>query len=207
MVHAVFQGRWVQAQYQVDGWHETLPLDGLATRLAGAAHWRSHYRAHTQPPLLESARYGRSLYTPSGALVAVRIDSATGTAQVVAVESYLEAGRVLQPDLLEGQVQGAVAMGIGYALLEHLPPLAGGAGEGDWNLHRYSVARSADVPLKHLRLHLLSTTEPGSRGIAEAALSPIAPAVANAVADATGHRFRSLPITAEQIKAALCSRI
>ena len=207
MVHAVFQGRWVQAQYQVDGWHETLPLDGLATRLAGAAHWRSHYRAHTQPPLLESARYGRSLYTPSGALVAVRIDSATGTAQVVAVESYLEAGRVLQPDLLEGQVQGAVAMGIGYALLEHLPPLAGGAGEGDWNLHRYSVARSADVPLKHLRLHLLSTTEPGSRGIAEAALSPIAPAVANAVADATGHRFRSLPITAEQIKAALSSRI
>jgi len=206
MVHAVFQGRWVQAQFQVDGWQDSLPLDGLATRLAGAARWRRHDRAHTQPPLTESARYGRSLYAPSGALVAVRVDSATGTVQVVAVESFLEAGRVLQPDLLEGQVQGAVAMGIGYALLEQLPLLAGGAGEGDWNLHRYRVARSADVPLKHLRLHLLSTHESASRGIAEAALCPIAPAVANAVADATGHRFRSLPITAEQIKTALGSR-
>ncbi len=207
MVHAVFQGRWVQAQFQVDGWQDTLPLDGLATRLAGAAPWRRHYRAHTQPPLPESAHYGRSLYAPSGALVAVRVDSATGAVQVVAVESFLESGRVLQPDLLEGQVQGAVAMGIGYALLEQLPPQAGGAGEGDWNLHRYRVARSADVPLKHLRLHLLSTNEHDGRGIAEAALCPIAPAVANAVADATGHRFRSLPITAEQIKTALGPRI
>jgi CO/xanthine dehydrogenase Mo-binding subunit len=207
MAHAVFQGRWVQARFRVDGWQDTLPLDGLATRLAGASHWRCHDRTHTEPPLPESGRYGRSLYAPSGALVAVRVDSATGSAQVVAVESFLESGRVLQPDLLEGQVQGAVAMGIGYALLEQLPPLAGGAGEGDWNLHRYRVARSADIPLKHLRMHLLSTTEPVSRGIAEAALCPIAPAVANAVADATGHRFRSLPITAEQIKTALGSRI
>ena len=203
MAHAVFQGRWVQAQFEVDGWQDKLPLDGLATRLAGAAPWRRHDRALTQPPLSEAARYGRSLYAPSGALVAVRIDPATGAVQVVAVESFLESGRVLQPDLLEGQVQGAVAMGIGYALLEQLPPLTGGAGEGDWNLHRYRVARSADMPLKHLRLHLLSTTERSSRGIAEAALCPIAPAIANAVADATGHRFRSLPITAEQIKTAL----
>ena len=49
----------------------------------------------------------------------------------------------------------------------------------------------------------MSTTERSSRGIAEAALCPIAPAIANAVTDATGHRFRSLPITAEQIKTAL----
>lgn len=206
MVHAVFQARWVQAQYEVDGWQDTLPLDGLSTRLAGAASWRRHDRTHTQAPLPEAARYGRSLYAPSGALVAVRIDLATGVVKVVAVEVFLEAGRVLQPDLLEGQVQGAVAMGIGYALLEQLPPLAGGAGDGSWNLNRYRVARSADVPLQHLRLHLLPATETTSRGIAEAALCPIAPAVANAVADATGHRFRSLPITADQIQAALRNR-
>ena len=94
-------------------------------------------------------------------------------------------------------------MGIGYALLEQLPPLAGGAGGGDWNLHRYRVARSADMPLQNLRLHILPPNDDSSRGIAEAALCPIAPAVANAVAAATGHRFRSLPITAEQIKSAL----
>ena len=206
MAHAVFQGRWVQAQYQVGDWQDTLPLDGLSTRLAGAAPWRRHDRAHTQPPLPEAARYGRSLYAPSGALVAVGVDPATGGVRVEAVESFIEAGRVLQPDLLEGQVQGAVAMGIGYALLEQLPLLDGGAGDGTWNLHRYRVALSADMPLRHLRLHLLPATDTTSRGIAEAALCPVAPAVANAVADATGHRFRSLPITADQIKTALGPR-
>ena len=61
-----------------------------------------------------------------------------------------------------------VAMGIGYALLENLPLEAGGAGDGRWNLDRYHVALSADVPLARLNLTTLPSDEPTAKGIAEA---------------------------------------
>lgn len=203
MTHAVYQGRWVAANYSVDEWTASLPLDGLSTRLASATDWRRHDRTQTQPPPPNANRYGRSLYAPSGTLAAIVIDPKTGHARVSAIESFLDAGRVLQPDLLEGQSQGGVAMGIGYALLEDLPLLQAGAGDGRWNLDRYRVALAADMPLKHLHLTVLPTTQSTGKGIAEAVLCPIAPAISNAVAHATGHRFRELPITAEKIREAL----
>jgi len=107
--------------------------------------------------------------------------------------------------MVMGQYYGGVAMGIGFALLEYLPHTVGGAGEGDWNLNRYRAALWRDLPLDRIELHLLepvSPDEPG-RGIAEAALTPIAPAIANAVADATGHRFHQLPITPDKVLEAL----
>ena len=118
------------------------------------------------------------------------------------VETYLDAGRVVQPQLLSGQSEGAVAMGIGYALLEELPLESGGAGEGTWNLDRYKVPLAGDVPLDHVKLTLLPPIgpEPKGKGIAEAVLCPIAPAIANAIAAATGQRFHSLPIAPEKIR-------
>jgi CO/xanthine dehydrogenase Mo-binding subunit len=70
-------------------------------------------------------------------------------------------------------------------------------------LDNYRVALAADMPLKHLELTVLPTEETTARGIAEAVLCPIAPAIANAVSAATGHRFRNLPITSAQIREAL----
>ncbi len=121
---------------------------------------------------------------------------------MVAVELWVDAGRVLQPDLLLGQAQGGIAMGIGYALLEKLPLEAGGAGDGRWNLDRYQVALSSDVPLGRLRVTTLASDEPTAKGIAEAVLCPIAPAIGNAIAHATGKRLRALPITAADIEKA-----
>jgi CO/xanthine dehydrogenase Mo-binding subunit len=97
-----------------------------------------------------------------------------------------------------GQAEGGIAMGIGYALLENLPLEAGGAGDGTWNLDRYHVALASDMP-KRLSITPLPSTEPTAKGIAEAVLCPIAPAIGNAIAHATGKRFRSLPITAAHI--------
>ena len=65
------------------------------------------------------------------------------------------------------------------------------------------MALAGDVPLRHLGLHILPNTETTGKGIAEAVLCPIAPAIGNAVASATGKRFRSLPITAANIREAL----
>ena len=135
--------------------------------------------------------------------MAVEIAPRTFEPRVVAVELIVDAGRVLQPDLLAGQAQGGVAMGIGYALLENLPLEAGGAGDGRWNLDRYHVALSADVPLARLNLTTLPSDEPTAKGIAEAVLCPIAPAIGNAIAHATARRFRALPITAADIAKAL----
>lgn len=227
MVHAVYQAEWVTAEYQVDNLVARWPIDGLATRLAkekpvapsrpprrGSSplaalappcppgQFRFHPRRNTDPPPKNSENYGRSLYAPSGALVAVEINRRTGEVSVLDVETLLDAGRVVQPQLLSGQSEGAVAMGIGYALLEELPLETGGAGEGTWNLDRYKVPLAGDVPLDHVKLTLLPPvgSEPTGKGIAEAVLCPIAPAIANAIAAATGQRFRSLPITPEKIR-------
>jgi CO/xanthine dehydrogenase Mo-binding subunit len=204
MVHGLYEGAWVSATYAVPpGPALLLPIDGLSLRAAGQSTWAPVLRQDVIPPSPEAALYGRSLYAPSGALVAVEIGPRSFEPRVVAVELMVDAGKVLQRDLLIGQAQGGVAMGIGYALLEDLPLEAGGAGDGRWNLDRYHVALSADVPLARLNITTLPSDEPTAKGIAEAVLCPIAPAIGNAIAHATGKRFRSLPITAADVREVL----
>ena len=204
MVHGLYEGAWVSATYAVPvGPPLLLPIDGLSLRAGGQAGWTPILRQDVAPPNPEAGLYGRSLYAPSGVLVAVEMAPRSFEPRVVAVELMLDAGKVLQPDLLLGQAQGGVAMGIGYALLENLPLEAGGAGDGRWNLDRYHVALSADVPLARLNITTLAGDEPTAKGIAEAVLCPIAPAIGNAIAHATGQRFRTLPITAADIEKAL----
>lgn len=203
MVHAVYQGQWVSADYKVGDWSGSLPLDGLSTKLANKNDWRRHDRTHTVAPPANASLYGRSLFSPSGALAAVQIERRTGIVKVLQIELFLDAGKVIQPDLLQGQAQGGVAMGIGYALLENIPLRGEGGGNGRWNLDNYHVALASDVPLKKLGLTVLPTTESTAKGIAEAVLCPIAPAIANAVAFATGHRFYELPMTPEKVRKVL----
>lgn len=204
MVHGLYEGSWVAGTYAVPaGPPLQLPIDGLSLLAAGQPTWTAVLRQDVIPPKPEAALYGRSLYAPSGVLVAVEIGPKSFAPRVVDLQLLVDAGKVLQPDLLLGQAQGGIAMGIGYALLEDLPLEAGGAGDGRWNLDRYHVALSADVPLARMSVTPLPTTETTAKGIAEAVLCPIAPAIGNAIAHATGERFRSLPITAADIERAL----
>jgi CO/xanthine dehydrogenase Mo-binding subunit len=205
MVHAYFAGQWVSASYPVNGREYRWQVDGLAVRAAGASEFQFIPRHGTQPPPDGAQHYGRSLYAPSATLAAVEIDPATGAVAVTEVHSFLDAGPVLQPELLSGQYQGAVAMGVGSALLEYLPLGAEGAGKGDWNLDRYHPALASDLPLERIRLELIPPGSPDepSRGIAEAVLSPLAPAICNAVAAATGYRCQQLPIKAADVLSAL----
>jgi len=95
-------------------------------------------------------------------------------------------------------------MGVGYVLREDSPQTYGGPGEGKWNLHRYHVPMWSDLPLHRIRLELLEPDpDEAPRGIAEAVLCPVLPALANAIAHATGKRFRALPITSDKILEAL----
>ena len=204
VVHACYQGEWLTSDFLLDGGTWSGPIDALAVQ-RGNPNWSFVARTKINQPPPNAHNFGRSLYSPSGTLAAVEVHRDTGTVRVLAVHTILEAGRVLQPDLLAGQSQGAVAMGIGYVLLEDLPPTTGGAGDGTWNLNRYQVARWRDVPLRNVTLDLLPPVTPDepARGIAEAVLCPVLPAIAAAVTHATGRRFHSLPITPDRVKEAL----
>ena len=208
MIHACFQAHWITAEYPVAEWvgypsSPRWPIDGLALRRASqpADQYTEILRTNTTPPPPRSALYGRSLYSPSATLAAVEVDRPGGEVRVLELYTYLDAGTVLQPDFVSGQYEGAAAMGVGYALLEELPILDA-AGVGRWNLNRYSVALAGDVPIDNLRLELLSpaAADAPAKGIAEAVLCPIAPAIANAITDATGLVFTQLPITARSIR-------
>jgi CO/xanthine dehydrogenase Mo-binding subunit len=117
----------------------------------------------------------------------------------------LECGQALVPEVVRGQAQGGFAMGVGYALLEHLPPFEGGPGNGQWNLGQYLVARGSDLPLHDLEIEMLPPLTPDEppKGMAEVAMIPVVPAILNAIFDATGHRFRSLPVTQAMLKGAI----
>ena len=202
MVHACFVGRWVEAKFQVADRRLGWAIDGLNLKKAGERDYVRYDRVEVTPPELNAGCYGRNLFSPSGSLIAVVVDKTTGKVSVDAVHSWLNAGKIHQPDLVSGQYQGGVAMGVGYALLENLPPDKGGSGQ--WNLNRYHVALAGDLPLEQITLETLPPIgdEPG-RGIAEAVLCPIVPAIANAVAAATGGEFYQLPITPQQVKEAV----
>ena len=96
-------------------------------------------------------------------------------------------------------------MGVGYALLELLPLYEGGPGNGQWNLGQYLVARGSDLPLDDLEIEVLPPLTPDEppKGMAEVVMIPVVAALLNAIFDATGHRFRSLPVTQAMLKGVL----
>ena len=96
-------------------------------------------------------------------------------------------------------------MGVGYALLETLPLYEDGPGNGKWNLGQYLVARGSDLPLNGLEVEVLPPVDADERpkGMAEVVMTPIVAALLNAIFDATGRRFRSLPVTQAMLKQAV----
>jgi CO/xanthine dehydrogenase Mo-binding subunit len=138
-------------------------------------------------------------------VVRVEIERATGVLRIAKAYSVLECGQVLVPEVVEGQAQGGFAMGVGYALLETLPPYEDGPGNGRWNLGDYLIARGSDLPLHDLEIEVLPPISPreGPKGMAEVVMIPVVPALLNAIFDATGHRFHALPVTASMLKGAL----
>ena len=129
---------------------------------------------------------------------------ATGALRIAKAYSVLECGQALVPEVVRGQAQGGFAMGVGYALLESLPPFEGGPGNGQWNLGQYILARGSDLPLHDFEIEMLPplADEP-PKGIAEVVMIPVVSALVNAIFDATGRRFRSLPVTQDLLKGAL----
>ena len=132
-------------------------------------------------------------------MVELAVDTALGLVKVLKVTAVHDVGRAINPTLVEGQVEGGVAQGLGMALMEDYVP---GRSE---NLHDYLIPTIGDVP--EIETILIEQADPlgpyGAKGIGEQALIPTAPAILNAIRHATGARLRCLPATPARIRRAI----
>ncbi|MDY0872598.1 molybdopterin-dependent oxidoreductase [Dongia rigui] len=140
-----------------------------------------------------------ALYGFGAHLVELAVDTELGTVQLIKITAAHDVGRAVNPTLIEGQIEGGVAQGIGLALMEEFHP---GRGE---NLHDYLIPTIGDVPpVESILIEDASPVGPfGAKGIGEQALIPTAPAILNAIADATGVRIMRVPATPDRIRTAI----
>lgn len=142
-------------------------------------------------------------YAFASQAIEVEVDTVTGNVNVLNVHVSQDVGRVLNPVGLEGQIEGGVGIGIGYALTEEMIYENGILMNPSF--HGYKLLTTTDMPNVHFYpVETYDEAGPyGSKGAGEAPLIPTAAAVANAVSNALGIRFYSLPITAEKVLRAL----
>jgi CO/xanthine dehydrogenase Mo-binding subunit len=203
VAHGFSRWEWSRARFQLGGAPYSAEIDALAIRRGNGPYQRLDRQSVKFPPT-DNNRIGTSYTSMCGTAVRVEIEKATGMLRIAKAYSVLECGQALVPDLVLGQAQGGFAMGVGYALLETLPPFEGGPGNGQWNLGQYLVARGSDLPLRDLEIEMLPPLpDEKPKGIAEVVMIPVVPALLNAIHDATGRRFNALPVTQSLLKGAL----
>jgi CO/xanthine dehydrogenase Mo-binding subunit len=159
---------------------------------------------NTTPP---DSKTGYGNYAPTyafGAQVAeVDVDMETGKVRVINIVAAHDVGRAINPLLIEGQIEGGIAMGIGYALLEKLQWQNGKTLNP--NFCTYKIVNSTEIPT--IQTILVESIDPygpfGAKGIGEPTTIPTAPAIANAIYNAIGIRIKDLPITPDKIFKAL----
>lgn len=136
----------------------------------------------------------------------VAVDEETGRIEVLKLASSFDVGRAINPASAEGQIEGGAVYGLGYALCEEVV-LDNGVTRTP-SLTEYLLPTSLDVPeMKTIMLESGEGAGPfGARGVGEPSVTSVAPAVANAVADALGVRVCDLPLTPERILRALKNR-
>jgi aldehyde oxidoreductase len=129
----------------------------------------------------------------------VEVDCELGSVKVLRMAAAHDVGKAINPVLVEGQIDGGIAQGLGFALMEEFVP---GRTE---SLHDYVIPAAGDVPsIEHV---LIEDTDPigpfGAKGIGEPALIPTAPAILNAIRHATGARLTQVPATPERVLTAI----
>lgn len=132
-------------------------------------------------------------------LAVVEVDMDLGTVRPVKFVAAHDVGHAINPLLVEGQVQGGIAQGLGMALMEEFIP---GRTE---NLHDYLIPTIGDVPpIETLIIEEADAHGPyGAKGLGEHVLIPTAPALLNAIKDASGVRMTQVPATPARLRAKL----
>lgn len=158
-------------------------------------------------PIVVEGRYKNNEIGPQASVCAqmaeIAIDPESGKITLNKFFSAHSTGKVLNPLLHDGQIDGAVVMGMGYALTEEM--LFADGKVATLHFGDYKIPTIRDIP----RLHKIVLETPVGRGpynsmsIGETPIITVAPAIANAIHDAVGVRIKSLPLTAEKVLAGL----
>lgn len=159
----------------------------------------------------EAANWGREMPERSGLGVAAHYSfvsyvavvaevevSETGEVRIPRVDIAIDCGPHVNPDRIRSQMEGAVVMGSGQALMTAIT-FAGGRVQQD-NFDSYLVPRMENAP-RQIRVHLVGGEDPDQPlgGVGEPGLPPVMPAITNAIFAATGQRIRALPV-ADQLR-------
>ena len=134
----------------------------------------------------------------------VEVDPETGQVTVLRYTAFQDVGRALNPTAVEGQIEGSVSQGIGWALTEGFDYAADGRLRNA-SLLDYRMPTALDLP--RIECVIIETPVPdvpyGVRGVAEMPIVPVAAAVGNAIRRAVGVRMTRMPMTPERVLAAL----
>ena len=140
-----------------------------------------------------------AVYGYTAQMVELTVDTGLGTVKLDHIHAAHDVGRAINPVLVEGQIHGGVAQGIGMALMEEYI-----SGRTD-NLHDYLIPTIGDVP--PITSHIVEVADPngpyGAKGLGEHVLIPTAPAILSAIRHATGARVTRLPATPDRVLAAI----
>ena len=141
-------------------------------------------------------------YAFAAQIATVEVDVELGTVKVLRIVAAHDVGKAINPTLVEGQIEGGIAQGLGLALMEEYLP---GRTE---NLHDYLIPTIGDVP--EIECILIEDREPlgpsGAKGVGEPGLVPTAPAILGAVHHATGVRATRVPLLPHRLREAILAR-
>lgn len=155
------------------------------------------------PPTLPLDANGQgvpyALYGYGAQMVELAVDTELGTVKLHRITAAHDVGRAINPQLVQGQIEGGIAQGIGMALMEDYQP---GRTE---NLHDYLIPTIGDVPeIESIIIEVPDAEGPyGAKGLGEHVLIPTAPAILNAIRDATGATLTTTPATPDRILTAI----
>jgi len=157
--------------------------------------------------IADATRYGNisGTYAFGAQAAEVEVNEETGKVRVLQIAAAHDVGRPINLCTAEGQIEGASIQGMGYALSEEVRYENGVMLTSNFLNYRIPTALDA-APMK---TSLVETVDPGpfgAKGVAEPAMTPTAPAIANAIYDAVGVRIKTLPITPQKILEALKKR-
>ena len=203
LVHAYYRETWAEASFVLSQQSYETKIDALSVR-HGAKGYVAVPRTSVKYSPLRSLNGDANRMSSYAAIVSVSVNRITGEVRVVDAETFLDCGPPIQREIVEGQMLGAFAMGIGQTLTEDLSVDNQSAGQGEFNLHLYKLPTAKECAVGVAKFNILEPShgdEP--RGMSEVVFNPISAAIVNALADATQFRFKSLPIRQADVKKAL----
>lgn len=136
-------------------------------------------------------------------IVEVEVDTDTGQVDVLKIVAAHDVGKAINRQMVEAQIEGGCAMGMGYAILEELELEKGAIKNPGFS--KYLINTAMDMPeIYPIIVEDPTSTGPfGAKGVGEPALIPVAPAILNAIYNAIGVRFTEVPVTPRKIIEAL----